>query len=45
VIQLSEDITLDIGKPGSPTLNGKVVDWMEKVTEEQYLAAVNQEVA
>jgi hypothetical protein len=26
-------------------LNGKVVDWMEKVMEEQYLAPVNNEVA
>ena len=24
-------------------LNGKVVDWMEKVTEEQYLSPVNSE--
>jgi hypothetical protein len=26
-------------------LNGKVVDWMEKVTDEQYLAPVSKEVA
>ena len=26
-------------------LNGKVIDWMEEVTEEEYLAPVSQEVA